>query len=134
MTEAKALAAKARAAHRLAAANAADGTQGAALRPGPGRGRGRAAVVPPPSTIPSRLDGGWKGGAENRRAPPPPDRKYGTNGTTTSASGVEGAGVGAKVKAAPKEEKLHPSWEAKKRLKEKEQIGILPAQGKKIKF
>lgn len=113
-SEAKALAAKARAAQRLAAA-----TQGDAPGPG-GRGRGRA-FVPPPSMIPSRLDGGWKGGAENRKAAP-----------------VGGRGVGVpssrKPAAAPKEEKLHPSWEAKKRLKEKEQIGILPAQGKKIKF
>lgn len=29
---------------------------------------------------------------------------------------------------------LHPSWEAKRRLKEKQSIGIVPSQGKKIKF
>jgi hypothetical protein len=29
---------------------------------------------------------------------------------------------------------LHPSWEAKKKLKEKQNAGILPPQGKKIKF
>lgn len=29
---------------------------------------------------------------------------------------------------------LHPSWEAKRRLKEKESAGIVPSQGKKIKF
>lgn len=34
-----------------------------------------------------------------------------------------------------KEERgLHPSWEAKKKLKEKESAGIVPSQGKKIKF
>jgi hypothetical protein len=31
-------------------------------------------------------------------------------------------------------EKLHPSWAAKKAMKEKESIVILPSQGKKIKF
>ncbi|KAF8807120.1 Bud-site selection protein [Phlegmacium glaucopus] len=29
---------------------------------------------------------------------------------------------------------LHPSWEAKRRLKEKQSVGIVPSQGKKIKF
>jgi hypothetical protein len=29
---------------------------------------------------------------------------------------------------------LHPSWEAKRRMKEKESIGIVASQGKKIKF
>ena len=29
---------------------------------------------------------------------------------------------------------LHPSWEAKRRLKEKQSIGIVPSQGRKIKF
>lgn len=29
---------------------------------------------------------------------------------------------------------LHPSWEAKRRLKEKQSIGIVASQGKKIKF
>ena len=34
-----------------------------------------------------------------------------------------------------KEDKpLHPSWEAKKKLKEKQSVGIVPAQGKKIVF
>ncbi|TFK40547.1 Bud-site selection protein [Crucibulum laeve] len=32
------------------------------------------------------------------------------------------------------ERPLHPSWEAKKKLKEKESGGIIPSQGKKIKF
>lgn len=35
----------------------------------------------------------------------------------------------------PREEKpLHPSWEAKRRLKEKQSPAILPAQGTRIKF
>lgn len=29
---------------------------------------------------------------------------------------------------------LHPSWEAKRKLKEKEKAAILPPQGKKIVF
>lgn len=32
------------------------------------------------------------------------------------------------------EEQLHPSWEAKRKLKEKQNAGILPSQGTKIKF
>lgn len=32
------------------------------------------------------------------------------------------------------ERPLHPSWEAKKKQKEKQSAGILPAQGTKIKF
>ncbi|TFK86785.1 Bud-site selection protein [Polyporus arcularius HHB13444] len=47
-----------------------------------------------------------------------------------------GAGAGANPKTgAPKEDKgLHPSWEAKRKLKEKLNPSIVPAQGKKIKF
>ncbi|KAA1469979.1 Bud-site selection protein [Dentipellis sp. KUC8613] len=38
-------------------------------------------------------------------------------------------------RAKPQDEKpLHPSWEAKKKLKEKESAAIVPAQGKRIKF
>ncbi|KAH6912935.1 Bud-site selection protein [Coprinopsis sp. MPI-PUGE-AT-0042] len=36
--------------------------------------------------------------------------------------------------AKPAAQGLHPSWEARKRLKEKESISIVPSQGKKIKF
>lgn len=32
------------------------------------------------------------------------------------------------------EKPLHPSWEAKRKLKEKESGGIVPSTGKKIKF
>lgn len=110
---AKELAAKARAAQRLAATETGAGT-----RRGRGQGRG-GGFVAPSSQIPSRLDGGWKGGAENRKA---------TEGRGAGAVG------GKKSAAPPMEAKLHPSWEAKRKLKEKEQIGIVPAQGKKIKF
>jgi hypothetical protein len=41
----------------------------------------------------------------------------------------------AVIKADRKDVKpLHPSWEAKRRLKEKEGGGIVPSQGTKIKF
>ena len=33
-----------------------------------------------------------------------------------------------------KDKPLHPSWEAKKRLKERQQVGIVASQGTKIKF
>lgn len=32
------------------------------------------------------------------------------------------------------EKPMHPSWEAKRKLKEKESASIVPSQGKKIKF
>ena len=46
----------------------------------------------------------------------------------------EGAAGGHGGKAAQGDKPLHPSWEAKKRLKEKLNPGIKPAQGKKITF
>lgn len=33
-----------------------------------------------------------------------------------------------------KDKPLHPSWEAKRKLKEKQNDAIVPSQGKKIKF
>lgn len=38
------------------------------------------------------------------------------------------------VKKREDEKALHPSWEAKRKLKEKESASIVPSQGKKIKF
>lgn len=37
-------------------------------------------------------------------------------------------------KPKPVEKALHPSWEAKRKLKEKEGAAIVPSQGKKITF
>jgi len=44
--------------------------------------------------------------------------------------------VGRSVKRADRkgDKPLHPSWEAKRRLKEKEGAGIVPSQGTKIRF
>jgi BUD22 len=43
--------------------------------------------------------------------------------------------VGASIPSVvPATGALHPSWEAKRRLKEKQSIGIVASQGKKIKF
>ncbi|KAF9046719.1 Bud-site selection protein [Panaeolus papilionaceus] len=54
-----------------------------------------------------------------------------TSARTTGARDFKGVGV----KVDKKDDKpLHPSWEAKRRLKEKESIGIVPSQGKKIVF
>ena len=110
--EAKALAAKARATKRMAAVE--DDSNGR------GRGRGRGLI--PPSSIPTRLDGGWKGGAVNR------------NASARKQSVGTGAHAGKGARSAAASEKLHPSWEAKRKQKEKELIGIVPSQGKKIKF
>jgi len=50
-------------------------------------------------------------------------------------SGRSNNGVGANILKNRKDDKpLHPSWEAKRRLKEKEGGGIVPSQGTKIKF
>ncbi|KZT73793.1 Bud-site selection protein [Daedalea quercina L-15889] len=58
-----------------------------------------------------------------------PDVRKSSHGRAPIASGP------APVRPTTKEEKpLHPSWEAKKRLKEKQNPVILPAQGKKITF
>ncbi|KAG6918760.1 hypothetical protein DXG01_011951 [Tephrocybe rancida] len=38
------------------------------------------------------------------------------------------------AKPRVEEKSMHPSWEAKRRLKEKESAGIVPSQGKKTKF
>jgi hypothetical protein len=105
---------------------------------GPGRGRRRSA--PATSTVPARLDGGWKGGAENRNARPSRDipSRHTLEGAVVSrerdASAVGATSVKATAHFA-KDEKLHPSWEAKRKMKEREQVAILPGvQGKKIKF
>ncbi|PPR01738.1 hypothetical protein CVT24_001558 [Panaeolus cyanescens] len=56
-----------------------------------------------------------------------------TESSTRTTGARDSKTVGAK--ADKKEDKpLHPSWEAKRRLKEKESIGIVPSQGKKIVF
>ncbi|KAI0754958.1 Bud-site selection protein, partial [Daedaleopsis nitida] len=52
-------------------------------------------------------------------------------GTSTSMSMSRGGRPGA---GAREETALHPSWEAKRRLKEKLNPGIVPSQGKKITF
>ncbi|TBU28592.1 Bud-site selection protein [Dichomitus squalens] len=58
-------------------------------------------------------------------------RHVGSSGPETKNAG---AGGGRSGKGAQGETPLHPSWEAKKRLKEKLNPGIRPAQGKKITF
>ena len=104
-----------------------------AKRGGSARGRGRGGATAGGVGIPKHLDGGWKGGAENARrvanATPssevggaPPSSRGGKSGTKDIAA--SGAGSAA----------LHPSWEAKRKMKEKEKVAIVPAQGKKIKF
>ncbi|CAA7261516.1 unnamed protein product [Cyclocybe aegerita] len=57
----------------------------------------------------------------------PVDGGWGSRSTNTMTSQKL---PGAKDNSKP----LHPSWEAKRKLKEKESVGIVPSQGKKIKF
>jgi len=72
----------------------------------------------PPRSVPQQLqpvDAGWSGRSNN-------------------AVGVSILKT-AVTKAGRKDDKpLHPSWEAKRKLKEKEGGGIVPSQGTKIKF
>ncbi|KAI0648074.1 Bud-site selection protein [Trametes meyenii] len=67
---------------------------------------------------------GHGAGADARGAPPPPPVDGGWPKRRD-------AGAGAKK---GDDKPLHPSWEAKKRLKEKLNPSIIPAQGKKITF
>ena len=75
---------------------------------------------PPPRgrSVPQQLqpvDAGWSGRSNNA---------VGVNILRTAVT-----------KAGRKDDKpLHPSWEAKRKLKEKEGGGIVPSQGTKIKF
>lgn len=85
-----------------------------------GRGRGGASGV----AIPKHLDGGWKGGAENAKARP----------TASALAPRGGKARGGKPEAGGAPGALHPSWEAKRKMKEREQLAIVPGQGTKIKF
>ncbi|KAJ3509424.1 hypothetical protein NLJ89_g5231 [Agrocybe chaxingu] len=57
----------------------------------------------------------------------PVDGGWGTRSTNAMTSQKP---LGVKDDSKP----LHPSWEAKRKLKEKESVGIVPSQGRKIKF
>ncbi|EIN12616.1 Bud-site selection protein [Punctularia strigosozonata HHB-11173 SS5] len=64
------------------------------------------------------------------------DRKLasGANQIQRAQAAHATADAGAKPPKRNQDRPLHPSWEAKKRLKEKQSMGIVPAQGTKIKF
>lgn len=80
--------------------------------PGPTRAAPRGRNVPQQL---QPVDAGWSGRSNNAVVP---------NVLKTAVTKVH-----------RKDDKpLHPSWEAKRRLKEKESGGIVPSQGTKIKF
>ena len=131
--EAKAIAAASRARVRAQRSGVAplttQGTTGNEASTG-NRAARRAAI---PSTIPTRLDGGWKGGAENCNAPRPPPPHPPATGKSIKF------GASESVVSKPVDEKLHPSWEAKRKQKDRElQQAAMVASGqglgKKIKF
>ncbi|KAF8957292.1 Bud-site selection protein [Flammula alnicola] len=63
----------------------------------------------------------------------PVDAGWGTRSTGASAARVFKPAT--KSKSDQHDEKpLHPSWEAKRKLKARESVGIVPSQGTKIKF
>ncbi|ETW81589.1 hypothetical protein HETIRDRAFT_475024, partial [Heterobasidion irregulare TC 32-1] len=71
-----------------------------------------------------------------------PPRHPRTNGFTSTQGERSGVSFGAAPEkhsfksrqAAQEERPLHPSWEAKKKTKQKDSGVILPSQGKRIKF
>ena len=70
---------------------------------------------------------------------PPRQRDSGYGGRTAVESGRgDGGGKGddqSPLKKLRREDKsLHPSWEAKKRMKKKESAAITPSAGKRIVF
>ncbi|KAF9468536.1 Bud-site selection protein [Collybia nuda] len=84
-------------------------------------------------------------GHESRRGPPerrqkeikpvPQHRQEADSGWGQRVGGVQAGHMMFSQTLARREEKpIHPSWEAKRKLKEKESASILPSQGKKIKF
>ncbi|CDO71453.1 hypothetical protein BN946_scf184909.g47 [Trametes cinnabarina] len=66
--------------------------------------------------------------AKDRRASPKP------GWPKKEASADAGDGSGGQKRKKSDDKPLHPSWEAKRKLKEKLNPSIVPAQGKKIKF
>ncbi|THG92538.1 hypothetical protein EW145_g8681, partial [Phellinidium pouzarii] len=59
-----------------------------------------------------------------------------TNAAAHSGSGGGDGryGYGGGAREEKQKQSLHPSWEAKRRLKEKESAAIVPSQGKRITF
>ncbi|KAI0822272.1 Bud-site selection protein [Trametes gibbosa] len=97
-----------------------------------GKGSGRDWAKP--GARPSRGRGGAQGERFGSGHPPPP---VDAGWPKSQAGAGPGAGRGAGASASASgtgEGKLHPSWEAKKRLKERLNPSIVPGQGKKIKF
>lgn len=80
-----------------------------------------------------RRDGFGPGARPHRSGAPPSSRMPGSGKGAHDTVPV--ASRPPPTRSKLKEDKpLHPSWEAKKRLKEKQNPVILPAQGKKIIF
>lgn len=87
----------------------------------------------------------WRGSAREGFQSSVPRRQaaafpHGQTSVNNSAAGARHApdhrpAAISTVPPKPREERpLHPSWEAKKRQKEKQHAAILPSAGKKIKF
>ena len=85
------------------------------------------------------------GGKPGQGQGPPPRGRGGPHGQRGSAGGSGGFAPPLADRGWPKKQgtgtdkkkddkPLHPSWEAKRKLKEKLNPSIVPAQGKKIKF
>ncbi|GLB38425.1 putative BUD22 [Lyophyllum shimeji] len=64
------------------------------------------------------------------------DKGWGQRAASSQGSAPQRSGPPARssVGGRTEEKSLHPSWEAKRKLKEKESATIVPSQGKKIKF
>jgi len=85
---------------------------------------------------------GYSKSVNERRLPPPPPPKF--EPPTTRDSGYASRTKAIQSADEPplppakrirrEDRPLHPSWEAKKKLKESQKVAIVPAQGKKIVF
>ncbi|KAI0372145.1 Bud-site selection protein [Pilatotrama ljubarskyi] len=95
-----------------------------------GQGRGPRDGAPPRGRPGAGQHGPGQRGNAGGPLPPPVD-----GGWPKRQAGAGGAGAGSGAGGKKSDDKpLHPSWEAKRKLKEKLNPSIIPAQGKKIKF
>ncbi|KAF7978517.1 hypothetical protein HWV62_45687 [Athelia sp. TMB] len=98
----------------------------------------RGARGPPPKATSSQARRGKPESGTPRQHQQQADTGWGQRGVQSAGSSRPPTQAATAHPAAARRQKeeqpLHPSWEAKKKLKEKQAAGIVPAQGTKIKF
>jgi hypothetical protein len=73
-------------------------------------------------------------GTQSQRSLPSQNRAFANKDAIRTRNNDMQAPTRAPKAPATEQKGLHPSWEAKKKQKEKEGVGILPSKGKKIVF